>query len=119
MYCNLMGQHAVILNDAELAIALLERKGAIYSERPEMFMANELVGWKDSLPLSRYNERHKAMRTMFAKAIGTKAQLETFAPMEEAETQRFLRRVIDEPHQLNAHVRKYVFSTQRRRFMDC
>ena len=106
VYCNLMGQHAVVINDSELALALLERKGSIYSDRPSLFMANELVGWKDSLPLSPYNDRHKAMRTMFAKAIGTKAQLKTFAPMEEAETQRFLRRVIDEPRLLSEHIRK-------------
>lgn len=104
-----MGQHAVVINDSELALALLERKGSIYSDRPSLFMANELVGWKDSLPLSPYNERHKTMRTMFAKAIGTKAQLETFAPMEEAETQRFLRRVIDEPRLLSEHIRKCIY----------
>lgn len=103
-----MGQHAIILNDPELAFALLERKGSIYSDRPSMFMANELVGWKDSLPLSPLNDRHKTMRTMFAKAIGTRAQLEKYVPMEEAETQKFIRRVIDEPERLTAHVQKYV-----------
>lgn len=114
-----MGQHVVILNDAELAVALLERKGAIYSDRPEAIFAGELVGWKDSLPFSQYNERLKTMRTMLAKTIGTKAQLEMLAPMEEVETQRFLRRVIDEPHRLQAHIRKYVFFAHAPEFTGC
>lgn len=103
-----MGQHAVILNKSELALALLERKGAVYSDRPSLFMGGELVGWKDSLPLSPYDDRARAMRAMLARAIGTKALLETYAPMQEAETHQFLRRLLDEPHRLSAHVRKYV-----------
>lgn len=103
-----MGQHVIILNDPELAFAMLERKGAIYSERPDMYMANKLVGWKDSLPLSPYNDRHKTMRTMFAKAIGTKSQLDAYLPMEEAEAQKFVRRIIDSPQNLIGHVQKCV-----------
>ena len=86
MYFNLVGQHAVVLDEAELALALLDCGGGVYSHRPFLFMRCDLVGCKDSLPLSPYNDRAKSIRTKLTRAIGTKKLLEPLVPMQEAET---------------------------------
>jgi hypothetical protein len=44
-----MGQTIVILNDANVALALLGKRSAIYSSRPNLVFASEMLV-HDSLP---------------------------------------------------------------------
>jgi len=106
VHVNLAGNHMVILNSLDSALALLDRKGQIYSDRPQFHFGGELVGWNLSLPLSCQGDRHKELRRMLLREIGTRNSLEQFIPMEEAETARFIRRVIDEPDRVAQNVRK-------------
>jgi cytochrome P450 len=53
-----------------------------------------------------YNDRLKEMRRLFRRSIGTKSSLAAYAQAQEAETHRFLRRVLDEPNRLQFHIRK-------------
>jgi hypothetical protein len=55
------------------------------------------------LPL---NDRLKEMRRLFGKTMGSKASLAPYASVQEAETHRFLRRVMDEPDKLKFYIRK-------------
>lgn len=98
VYVNLAGQRVVILNDYNLAQELLDRKGADYSDRPFMHMACECVGWKHSLPLSSYGSKVKDYRALIARAIGSKAALSAYTPMQEREVRRFVHRLVDEPN---------------------
>jgi len=43
-YLNMMGQPVVVINNHKTAVNLLEKRGAIYSERYSSVMANELSG---------------------------------------------------------------------------
>jgi hypothetical protein len=95
----------VILNDAELALELLDRKGAIYSDRPSMYMSCELVRWKNVMTLMPYSKSMREQRDLITRTIGSKAALATYESMMTAEVQRFIGRVLDEPNRLSAHVR--------------
>lgn len=106
VYCNLAGQPIIVINDPTIAQEMLDGKGAIYSDRPTMRMAGDLVGWKDSVPLQQYNDDHKMMRSAIAKAIGTRTGHDQFVHTEEEEAQKLVRRVIDDPSRLLSHIRK-------------
>jgi hypothetical protein len=96
----------VILNSAKTAVEMLEKKSSIYSDRPVMQMAGELIGWKNSLILLPYGERFRKHRKYFRQLIGNIASASLFYPVEELETHLFLKRVAENPDDLAAHIRK-------------
>ena len=42
VYLNIFGQGLLFVNSYEAAVDLLEKRGAIYSDKPKMIMAGEL-----------------------------------------------------------------------------
>ena len=99
----------VILNSAQTAVELLDRKSSIYSDRPRLVFGGELVGWDRSLALTPYGERFRAFRRLSHRLFGSRAQTEKYHSLEERETKLFLRRVVNEPNGLVKHIRKLVF----------
>lgn len=89
---------------------MLDKKSALYSDRPVMEMGGELVGWKNTLVLVPYGQRFRNYRKLFHQLIGTHSTMAQFLPTEEIETHRFLKRVLERPNDLAAHIRKYVYS---------
>src|SRR5260221_12754612 len=98
----------IILNSAKMSIDILDKKSAIYSDRPVLQMAGELVGWKNTLVLLPYGDRFRRYRRLFHSLIGTQSMIKRFYPSEESEARKFLRRILAKPDDLAAHVRKYV-----------
>lgn len=108
---NLLGQPMVILNSAEIASELLEKRSAIYSDRPTLVMSGEMVGWKNALGLVRYNDKFREYRKFISRKMGTRSQVQEFYELQEVETHTFTRRVLKEPENLAAHIRR--FGTKR------
>ncbi|TFY59478.1 hypothetical protein EVG20_g7775 [Dentipellis fragilis] len=106
IYLNLLGQPFIIINSHKKAVEMLEKKSVIYSDRPVLTMGSELVGWKNTLALTGYGERFREYRRMLHRLMGTRSNMEKFHPIEELETHRFLRRVLENPDDLQAHIRK-------------
>jgi hypothetical protein len=97
---------------------MLDNKGAIYSDRPILPVAGELIGWKNVMTLLQYGDRLRRHRKNFHSVIGTRAAMSVYNQVEEIETRRFLKRVLTSPDQLQAHVRQYVFLSLRRHDLD-
>ena len=51
-----MGQPIIILNNPSIAAELLERRANIYSDRPRMIVAHEILCGGLLLPTARYGE---------------------------------------------------------------
>jgi hypothetical protein len=98
----------IIVNSAQVAIDMLEKGGSNYSDRPRLEMGGELVGWKSTLVLIPYGARFRNYRKLFHQSIGSQSSMVRFHPGGEMETHRFLKRVLANPDDLSAHVRKYV-----------
>ncbi|KIY66959.1 cytochrome P450 [Cylindrobasidium torrendii FP15055 ss-10] len=103
---TILGQTIVVLNSVRVAVDMLDKKGAIYSERPVFPMCGELVGWQNALVFLQYGDRFKSFRKTFHNLIGTNAVMKKYCPAEELETKRFLRRVLATPELLAEHIRK-------------
>lgn len=104
-HAEVLGQHIVVLNNVNVAIEMLDKKSSSYSDRPVLPMGGELVGWKNTLVLLPYGDRFREYRKNFARVIGSRAAMETYHPVEEMETHRFLQRVLAKPAELSKHVR--------------
>ena len=102
----MLGQHCIIVNSAQVAVEMLDKKSRIYSDRPTIQMCGELMGGKDSLGLLPYGQRFRNYRKMFHQAMGTYDAINKFRHVEEMETRRFLQRVHTKPEELESHIRK-------------
>lgn len=103
---SVFGQTMIIINSAQTAFDMLDKKSSIYSERPVLQMGGELVGWKNTLVLLPYGERFRNFRKLFHQTIGTPRAMENFHPIEEKETREFLKRVLARPEDLAEHIRR-------------
>ncbi|KAJ3569349.1 hypothetical protein NP233_g5109 [Leucocoprinus birnbaumii] len=115
---TVLGQPIVIINSARVATDLLDKKSAIYSDRPTLQMAGELVGWKNTLVLLPYGDRFRRYRRFFHKLIGSAAAMKQFNPIEEAEALRFLRRVLIASRAVGATVLRITYGYEAQEFKD-
>ncbi|THH05850.1 hypothetical protein EW145_g4503 [Phellinidium pouzarii] len=99
------GTTIIILNEAEACFDLLDKRSAIYSERPFFQFGGEMVGLSGTTTLLPCGPEFKIHRKEFHKYIGTAAAMKRFIELEEIETLRFLFRLLDEPAKLVEHIR--------------
>lgn len=104
------GQRIVILNSAQAAVDLLEKRGAKYAGRPYLTAAGDMMGWDQSLVLNQYTDRFRGMRRMLHQFMGSRTHVAKFHGTEEEETRRFLRHVMNDPENLSEHIRRYVIA---------
>ncbi|GLB41889.1 putative cytochrome p450 [Lyophyllum shimeji] len=63
MHFEVLGQSVIILNSVQAAVDLLDKRGVIYSDRPD-FRIYELFGIGDSLVLLKYGKDFQIQRRM-------------------------------------------------------
>ncbi|EGO24642.1 hypothetical protein SERLADRAFT_408541 [Serpula lacrymans var. lacrymans S7.9] len=104
MSFTIFRRRMVIINSAELAADILDKKSAIYSDRPRLVMASDLVGFSDSTPLLQYGETLREHRSL----IGSRTLMHEFHPVQENIIHNFLQDVLNNPDcgDLNTHIRK-------------
>lgn len=105
-YINVLGQDMIILNSSKAAVELLDKRSAIYSDRPVLMMGGEIVGWKRTLALTQYGPRFREFRKFVGRWIGSRASMEKFMPLQEKETAKFVARVMSDPGSLVHQIRK-------------
>ncbi|KAH7337957.1 cytochrome P450 [Rhizoctonia solani] len=75
---TVFGQVIVVLNSAKAVNELLDRRSAIYSNRPELPMLNypDLVDWSKEISTLPYGERWRSQRRMTHKALDKDANMQ-------------------------------------------
>ncbi|KAG1753720.1 cytochrome P450 [Suillus paluster] len=104
-HIEVLGQHIIVLNSIKTAMEMMDGKSSVYSDRPILPMDGELCGWKHTLGFLPYGDRLRLSRKNIHRVIGSHAALNIYHPIEEVETHRFLKRVLGNPDQLQAHIR--------------
>ncbi|PBK93427.1 cytochrome P450 [Armillaria gallica] len=103
---SILGRRLVIINSAQMAISMLDKKSSIYSDRPVIGMGGELVGWKNSMIFMSYGTRFRNGRRLAHQLFGNSVNIKQFLPMLEKETRRSLKRIFTGPEGLSEHIRK-------------
>lgn len=106
VYLNILGQDMVILNSSKAAVDLLDKKSAIYSDRPVIMMCGEIIGWNKSLALTQYGPRFREFRKFMSKLMGTRASMDKFTSLQEREMTKLMARVVADPKSRERQVRK-------------
>ncbi|PBK93430.1 cytochrome P450 [Armillaria gallica] len=103
---SVLGRRMVVINSVQTAIDILDKKGAIYSDRLMVAMGGELVGWKNGFVLMPYGSRFRDSRKRVHQILGTNAAFKQFLPIVELEARRFLKRVSGKPDDLFREIQK-------------
>ncbi|KAL1751148.1 cytochrome P450 [Schizophyllum commune] len=100
LHLDVVGQSIVVLSSHEACIDLLERRAKLYSSRPTLTMAIELVGFDFSVAFQPYGansnsgEKWRARRRLIHGALHETA-IKRFRPIELQATHAFLRAMLD------------------------
>jgi cytochrome P450 len=90
----------VVLNTPKAVYDLLDKRSAIYSERPVSHFAGTVLGFDRGTALLQHNEIHKRSRKYLWQTMGPGA-VKRYWGLQQYETARFLQRLINEPDTLS------------------
>ncbi|KAI0691505.1 cytochrome P450 [Cytidiella melzeri] len=106
MYIHVFGQGLVFCNTAQVATELLDKKGAIYSDKPALVMTGELCGCENMVAMTPYGERFRRQRRLMTQALSANA-CKTYRPLLANESLTLIKRMLAEPDKYLAYLRWY------------
>ncbi|KAF8513276.1 cytochrome P450, partial [Gautieria morchelliformis] len=104
VHIKIFGQSMVIVDTADIAYELFEKRSAIYSDRPELPMLVDLMGFDWAVPLMRYGEAWRRHRALMHKKFHPAAAAK-YHPIQAKHTLRLLRRLCESPDDFVEHIR--------------
>ncbi|KAF9061659.1 cytochrome P450 [Rhodocollybia butyracea] len=108
-YLEVLGAPMVILNSAKAIDDIFEKRSANYSDRPPMYMVNELMGWAWDFAHMRYTDRWRLHRKTFHQYFQPR-QVPEFYPVQRDSATSFLTKLLDDPEDFIDHVRHHAGS---------
>ncbi|KAF7289900.1 Cytochrome P450 [Mycena indigotica] len=82
LHLDLAGQSLIILCSTEATKDLLEKRSALYSDRPRLTMIVELMGYDFLVVMKQYGDEWRANRRLMNQDFGNQAKLSAFRPMQ-------------------------------------
>ncbi|KAK0479586.1 cytochrome P450 [Armillaria novae-zelandiae] len=95
---SILGQCIVIVNSAQVAIDMLDKKSSIFSDRLVLVMK--------ALGLTPYGARFRDYHRRAYQLFENNAAMKQFLPPEELETRRLLKRLLVKPEDLSTPIRR-------------
>ncbi|KAG9027418.1 hypothetical protein FRB95_007786 [Tulasnella sp. JGI-2019a] len=110
-YLNVAGQPMIVINTQEAAMDLLDKKTAIYSDRPRFVMAAELAGMESIIVFLRSGALHKKYRKLVAQTLGPRSVERDFVPLRELYTHQLALAFLDDPVNFLDHIERCMGKT--------
>ncbi|KAI0772313.1 cytochrome P450 [Trametes elegans] len=104
IYLNLAGTPVIVVNSAQAAHDLFEKRSALYSDRTRMPMLNELVGCDWHFVFMGYGESWRERRRVFHQYFHPNA-VTNYRPRELKVARELLRRLLETPDDFMVHLR--------------
>ncbi|PPQ98487.1 hypothetical protein CVT26_013888 [Gymnopilus dilepis] len=105
IYFHTFGKPIIILNSFAAAHDLLDKRGAIYSYRPQFAMANEVIGWNFSLTSMDYSEKSKRQRK-YLQSYFSRQLLPNYYQIQVREAHRMLSDILQDPENYRDHIKR-------------
>ncbi|KAJ7483529.1 cytochrome P450 [Mycena latifolia] len=104
VHLDVAGTSIVVLSSMEAVRDLFDKRSSLYSDRPHMTMAVELMGWDFGIGFMKYGDPWRSHRKIFHEAFNVGAAKQ-FHPQERAAAHSLLRRVLKNPKDVLHHLR--------------
>ncbi|KAI5820102.1 cytochrome P450 [Pyronema omphalodes] len=85
----------IVIGDPQVAHDLLNERASKYSSRPRFVVMGELYTNNDSLVTMPHGQKFKKMRKLFNKNLNGKECLESYQPIQDAESVMLLKDILD------------------------
>ncbi|KAK7000164.1 cytochrome P450 [Favolaschia claudopus] len=102
IYSNLAGTPIIVLSALCATEALLEKRSAIYSDRPTALMAGELMGWN-----FLFGEKWRTHRRLFNQEVSLNATKHELRTSARVAAHSLLRRLLNEPQGYRGHLNRF------------
>lgn len=87
---------------------MLDKKSRLYSDRPTLMMAGQLVGWDEGPALIPLCDTWSEYRKLFSQFMGTRNKVEAFNDVLQEEADTLLKHILRNPAEWTKHGRKYI-----------
>ncbi|KAF8337882.1 cytochrome P450 [Cantharellus anzutake] len=109
IHLKIFGQSLVVLNSYNVVTDLLEKRATLYSDRPQLTMTADLMGFGWATILTPYNSELKINRRLLHHAFNPSAT-RAYAPLQERCMSEFLQKALESPLRLDEHVKQLAAS---------
>ncbi|KAJ6503785.1 cytochrome P450 [Mycena sanguinolenta] len=106
LHLDLAGTSLIVLTSSKAAEDLLDKRSAIYSDRPRLPMLSELMGWDFNTAMMKYGKDWRAHRRLFNQKFTSKASAQ-YQPQQLAASHELLRRFLRAPDDFMDHFRRW------------
>ncbi|KAF5867860.1 putative cytochrome p450 protein [Botrytis fragariae] len=107
IYSLILGTKVVIVLSTDQAVKdLLDKRGGIYSSRPERYIAQDIISGGARVVLMPYNETLRSIRTLAHRILNIKVT-DTYIPYQDLENKAMLMDMLERPDAFIDHVRRY------------
>ncbi|KAK2057163.1 cytochrome P450 [Colletotrichum caudatum] len=109
VYSLILGTKVMIILSSDRAVKdLLDKRSAIYSSRPDIYLGNVASG-NLRLVTMNYGETWRMIRKIFHQALHISAA-RGYVPYQDLESKQMLTGLLDEPNHFADHIRRYTNS---------
>ncbi|KAF8965481.1 putative monooxygenase [Flammula alnicola] len=103
IHLNVFGRSLVVVNSAKIAKDLLDKRSSIYSDRPHMVMAGELVGANQSFVLQPYDDYCRKQRRLIAQGFSP-SMIPGYYPLQEKEAAVLVSNLLEDSASLVSEI---------------
>ncbi|KAI5119697.1 hypothetical protein M0805_003582 [Coniferiporia weirii] len=100
---TIIGHPMIVLNSAESARDLLEKRGANYSDRPPTILHGKMINWGDMLAFARYGDQFRTQRRFVQQHFNSQASV-SWRPVQIAQARVFIKNLLVSPRKFHQHV---------------
>ncbi|KAJ3570930.1 hypothetical protein NP233_g4088 [Leucocoprinus birnbaumii] len=105
MYIQVLNKRIVILSSAEAMTDLLDKRGAIYSDRPE-FPIFDVMGWGDALPFLHYGKKFQKNRKIYQEYLSS-TKVSSYADMQISQAKQLAMEFLNGNKEKEAVLQKF------------
>ncbi|KAF8885538.1 cytochrome P450 [Gymnopilus junonius] len=102
VHLHVLGSNMIVLNSAQAAFDLLDKRSAIYSDRAHSDVLM-LMGWSHHLAFLRYGKRFHKHRKLLNEYFSHE-KCESYLPVQALEARRLLGNLLSNPEKFNDHL---------------
>ncbi|KAF8586652.1 cytochrome P450 [Ramaria rubella] len=104
IYLNVLGIQIIVVNSADLVSELLDKRSKIYSDRPDLPMLSDLMGFDWDFGVMHYGEWWRRHRKMFHQEFQP-SSISKYTEIQTRQTRSILRKFHETPHNFAEHLR--------------
>ncbi|KAI5119695.1 hypothetical protein M0805_003580 [Coniferiporia weirii] len=106
IYVSIVGRPMIVLNTAEAARDLMEKRSANYSGRPFSILHGQMIGWGNMLAFSDRSDRFRIQRRFMHQYLNSRASA-SLHPIQTEQVRTLVRNLSVSPRNFHEHVGRF------------